>query len=276
MPQKGQEFRGLSWGLTTTATASSTCLAAPQRKTALSVVLHNDAGKHFTERCLRRSAWTIPNRSARQSNWGRLRQRWRPRSARHRLRRREPIVPQRRRAASPRSPPGPRRPIPGPLSAPAGSISMTMATSICSTANQARRRRRDVAQRRRSLHRHRRGNGHDRAEAHDRRRRRRGAPSATSTTMAISTSSSPNYGHNQLYRRNGDRTFTEVAATVGLAVENHVGRRGLGRHRQRRRPGFVGDVLRRGRSASRLLAQRPLPERRRQEFRELAHPGTVR
>jgi hypothetical protein len=32
----------------------------------------------------------------------------------------------------------------------------------------------------------------------------------------------PNYGHNQLYRRNADKTFTDVAASVGLAVENHA------------------------------------------------------
>jgi len=32
----------------------------------------------------------------------------------------------------------------------------------------------------------------------------------------------PNYGHNQLYRRNADGTFTDVAADVGLAVENHA------------------------------------------------------
>jgi hypothetical protein len=32
----------------------------------------------------------------------------------------------------------------------------------------------------------------------------------------------PNYGHNQLYRNNGDGTFTDVAAKVGLAVENHA------------------------------------------------------
>jgi FG-GAP-like repeat/ASPIC and UnbV len=32
----------------------------------------------------------------------------------------------------------------------------------------------------------------------------------------------PNYGHNQLYRRNADRTFTDVAADLGLAAENHA------------------------------------------------------
>jgi hypothetical protein len=32
----------------------------------------------------------------------------------------------------------------------------------------------------------------------------------------------PTYGHNLLYRRNADRTFTEVASAVGLAVENHA------------------------------------------------------
>ena len=31
-----------------------------------------------------------------------------------------------------------------------------------------------------------------------------------------------NYGHNQLYRRNADRTFTEVAASAGLNAENHA------------------------------------------------------
>jgi len=32
----------------------------------------------------------------------------------------------------------------------------------------------------------------------------------------------PNYGHNQLYRNNGDGTFTDTAAKVGLAAENHA------------------------------------------------------
>jgi len=32
----------------------------------------------------------------------------------------------------------------------------------------------------------------------------------------------PNYGHNQLYRNNGNGTFTDVAPTLGLAVENHA------------------------------------------------------
>jgi len=32
----------------------------------------------------------------------------------------------------------------------------------------------------------------------------------------------PNYGHNQLYRQNADRSFSEVAASLGLAVENHA------------------------------------------------------
>ena len=31
-----------------------------------------------------------------------------------------------------------------------------------------------------------------------------------------------NYGHNQLYRRNADHTFTDVAAALGVAVENHA------------------------------------------------------
>jgi hypothetical protein len=32
----------------------------------------------------------------------------------------------------------------------------------------------------------------------------------------------PNYGHNQLYRRNADGTFTDVAASLGLSAENHA------------------------------------------------------
>jgi hypothetical protein len=32
----------------------------------------------------------------------------------------------------------------------------------------------------------------------------------------------PNYGHNQLYRRNADGSLTDVAAEVGLAAENHA------------------------------------------------------
>ena len=32
----------------------------------------------------------------------------------------------------------------------------------------------------------------------------------------------PNYGHNQLYRNNDNGTFTDVAAAVGVGVENHA------------------------------------------------------
>jgi hypothetical protein len=32
----------------------------------------------------------------------------------------------------------------------------------------------------------------------------------------------PNYGHNLLYRNNGDRTFTEVGVALGVGVENHA------------------------------------------------------
>lgn len=32
----------------------------------------------------------------------------------------------------------------------------------------------------------------------------------------------PNYGHNQLYRNNNNGTFTEVAQTLGVGVENHA------------------------------------------------------
>ena len=32
----------------------------------------------------------------------------------------------------------------------------------------------------------------------------------------------PNYGHNQLYRNNGNGTFTDVAGRVGVGVENHA------------------------------------------------------
>jgi acyl-homoserine lactone acylase PvdQ len=32
----------------------------------------------------------------------------------------------------------------------------------------------------------------------------------------------PNYGHNQLYRNNGNGTFTDVASAVGIAAENHA------------------------------------------------------
>ena len=32
----------------------------------------------------------------------------------------------------------------------------------------------------------------------------------------------PNYGHNQLYRNNGDGTFTDVAQALGVGVENHA------------------------------------------------------
>ncbi len=32
----------------------------------------------------------------------------------------------------------------------------------------------------------------------------------------------PNYGHNQLYRNNGNATFTDVAAAAGVGVENHA------------------------------------------------------
>ena len=55
----------------------------------------------------------------------------------------------------------------------------------------------------------------------------------------------PNYGHNLLYRNNGNGTFTDVAKEVGVGVENHAVGADWGDYRQRRRPRPVGDFLRR-------------------------------
>src|SRR5262245_49565331 len=67
MPQKGQEFRGLSWG-DYDGDGFIDLLGGATDKAALTVVLHNEAGKHFTD-VAAALGLTIPDRSARQTNF---------------------------------------------------------------------------------------------------------------------------------------------------------------------------------------------------------------
>lgn len=67
LPEDGYELRGLSWG-DYDGDGFADLLAGPIAKDKLTLVFHNDAGRHFTE-VGARIGLTMPNRSARQTNW---------------------------------------------------------------------------------------------------------------------------------------------------------------------------------------------------------------
>jgi len=67
LPESGYELRGLSWG-DYDADGFDDLLAGPIENSRVSLVFHNDGGTHFTE-VAARLGLTLPGRSARQTNW---------------------------------------------------------------------------------------------------------------------------------------------------------------------------------------------------------------
>ena len=220
MPQAGShELRGLSWG-DYDGDGFIDLLGGSTPTDKLTVVLHNEGGKKFVD-VAAAIGLTIPGRSARQTNWvdydndGDL-DVYSSRSAR-----RQQAVSQRRRHASRTSSSASAPPIRGRPSAPAGSTWTTTAISISSSptspapptpcgATTAPRSWTSPPQLGMT------------------------GPSRTKDEGGVGCAIGdydndgnldifvPNYGHNQLYRNNGNGTFTDVAAKVGLAVENHA------------------------------------------------------
>jgi len=219
MPQAGgQEFRGLSWG-DYDADGFIDLLGGATTKEALTVVLRNEGGKRFRN-VAAEIGLTIPNRSARQTNWvdydndGDLDVYATDRAGENRLFRNDG---------------GRFTPVPAGA-APADSRPTVGACWLdidddgdldLFLANQAGAA--DAVWR----------NDGDRfidiAAAMG-----MAGPKRTTAEGGVGCAVGdyendgdldifvPNYGHNQLYRRNADRSFTEVAATLGLAVENHA------------------------------------------------------
>ncbi|HTM30542.1 MAG TPA: CRTAC1 family protein [Vicinamibacterales bacterium] len=218
MPQKGQEFRGLSWG-DYDGDGFIDLLGGATEKTALSVVLHNEAGKHFTD-VAASLGLTIPNRSARQSNWvdydndGDLDLYATDRAGENRLFRNDGG---RFTEVPAGAAPADTRPTVGACWLDIdddGDLDLFTANQAGAADGMWRNdgdRFTDIAAAMGMT-----------------------GPKRTTDEGGVGCAVGdfdndgdfdifvPNYGHNQLYRRNADRTFTEVAATVGLAVENHA------------------------------------------------------
>lgn len=218
MPQKGQEFRGLSWG-DYDADGFVDLMGGATDKAAVSVVMHNEGGKHFTD-VAAEIGLTIPDRSARQSNWvdydndGDLDLYSTDRAGENKLFRNDAGHFTRVFATA------------GPTDARAtvgacwfdadddGDLDLFL-------ANQA--------------------GGSDALWRNDGTAFTDIAPQLGLTGPKRTPAEGgvgcaigdfdndgdldvfvPNYGHNQLYRRNADKTFTDVAAHVGVGVENHA------------------------------------------------------
>ena len=218
MPQKGQEFRGLSWG-DYDGDGFIDLMGGATDKAALSVVMHNEGGRHFTD-VAAEIGLTIPDRSARQSNWidydndGDLDLYSSDRAGENKLFRNDAGHFTRVFANA------------GPTDARAtvgacwfdadadGDLDLFLANQAGGT---------DALWR------------NDGAAFTDvAPQLGMTGPKRTADEGGVGCAIGdydndgdldvfvPNYGHNQLYRRNADKTFTDVAAQVGLAVENHA------------------------------------------------------
>jgi len=218
MPQRGQEFRGLSWG-DYDGDGFLDLMGGATEKTAVSVVMHNDAGKHFTN-VAAEIGLTIPDRSARQSNWvdydndGDLDLYSSDRAGDNKLFRNDGGHFTR---VFEKAGPTDGRATVGAcwfdvdedgdldlfLANQAGGADALWRNDITSFT--------DIAPALKMTGPHR-------------------TPDEGGVGCAVGDFDNdgdldvfvPNYGHNQLYRRNADKTFTDVAAGTGVGVENHA------------------------------------------------------
>jgi hypothetical protein len=218
MPQTGQEFRGLSWG-DYDNDGFVDLLGGATAKEALTVVLRNEGGKRFRD-VAGEIGLTIPNRSARQTNWvdydndGDLDVYATDRAGENRLFSNDGgrFTPVPAGAA-----PADSRPTVGACWLDVdddGDLDVFLANQAGAADAMWRNdgdRFTDIA-----------------AAMGMAGPKRTTAEGGVGCAVGDYDNDGdfdifvPNYGHNQLYRRNADRSFTEVAGTLGLAVENHA------------------------------------------------------